>query len=207
MSRIQVAALSSALLLFLAGCSHPRELKSEAQRRAAPNFTLKDADGNPVNLTDYRGKVVLVNFWATWCGPCMAELPYERELVEQYEKMVQAFESKCAALQKSFSLPLNLSLKVIAHYGPMSEYTIGSFKKLYGKVVVEAHRLLKNSIERDCYLLLTDSLVKMTGAIAADELLHYGIRANKLCEIYGSLRNICFTYFDFCDDGVLKQVA
>jgi peroxiredoxin len=85
MSRIQVAVLSSALLLFLASCSHPRELKSEGQRQTAPNFSLKDADGNPVRLSDYRGKVVLVNFWATWCGPCEVEIPWFVEFEQKYK--------------------------------------------------------------------------------------------------------------------------
>jgi peroxiredoxin len=45
-------------------------------RRMAPNFTLTDASGQPVRLSDSRGKVVLLNFWATWCAPCEQEIPW-----------------------------------------------------------------------------------------------------------------------------------
>jgi peroxiredoxin len=47
------------------------------------DLTLKDMNGNDVKLADYRGKVILLNVWATWCGPCQAEIP---ELVEAYNK-------------------------------------------------------------------------------------------------------------------------
>ncbi len=75
---------------LMAGCSRPSkqptsELKPESQRKPAPNFSLKDADGKPVNLSDFRGKVVLVNFWATWCGPCEAEIPWFVEFEKQYK--------------------------------------------------------------------------------------------------------------------------
>jgi len=53
-------------------------------------FTLKDMYGRDVKLSDYRGKVVLLNFWATWCGPCLAEIPAFVELQAKYKK--QGFE-------------------------------------------------------------------------------------------------------------------
>lgn len=50
----------------------------------APELTLKDLDGNDVSLSEYKGKVVLVNFWATWCEPCRIEIPWLIEMQQKY---------------------------------------------------------------------------------------------------------------------------
>lgn len=48
---------------------------SEPEKISAPDFTVYDADGNAVQLTDYVGKPIVLNFWASWCGPCKMEMP------------------------------------------------------------------------------------------------------------------------------------
>jgi cytochrome c biogenesis protein CcmG/thiol:disulfide interchange protein DsbE len=50
----------------------------------APDFTLKDLDGKDVSLNQYKGKVVLINFWATWCDPCRIEIPWLIEMQQKY---------------------------------------------------------------------------------------------------------------------------
>jgi thiol-disulfide isomerase/thioredoxin len=52
--------------------------------KVAPAFTLTDLEGKKVSLSDYKGRPVLVNFWATWCGPCKVEMPWFEEFQKQY---------------------------------------------------------------------------------------------------------------------------
>ena len=58
---------------------------SSSSSLRAPNFTLIAMDGKEISLSDYRGSIVIINFWTTWCGPCRYEIPDLMELREEYD--------------------------------------------------------------------------------------------------------------------------
>lgn len=63
---------------------------SPLQHKSAPAFTLSGLDGSKVSLSDFKGKPLVVNFWATWCGPCKVEMPWFEEFRKKYA--TQGFE-------------------------------------------------------------------------------------------------------------------
>ena len=72
---------TSALILCLTGTA-----SASALTGAAPDFTLKSESGKNLRLSEHRGQVVMINFWASWCGPCRQEMPILDQLQQRYSK-------------------------------------------------------------------------------------------------------------------------
>ena len=61
--------------------------KNDLMNQIAPDFTLKSLDGSNIKLSEHRGEVILINFWASWCGPCRQEMPLLDDLHQKYSPM------------------------------------------------------------------------------------------------------------------------
>lgn len=84
----------------------------------APDFVLWDLDSKPLSLTSQRGRVVLLNFWATWCGPCRVEMPAMQQLYEEFNRrgfqiLAVSTDAQGAAVTRPFSDALGLTFPIL----------------------------------------------------------------------------------------------
>lgn len=73
------------ILVLFALMSADNACAMREDSQVAPDFTLKDLGGSDISLSDYKGKVLILNFWATWCPPCRAEIPDFIEVYSEYK--------------------------------------------------------------------------------------------------------------------------
>ena len=131
MNRILTGAvvLILTLVLLIAGCSTstptptptltpaPAHTQAPQVGKPAPDFQLPNLEGQAISLSGVRGKPVLLNFWATWCGPCRAEMPYLQQVYEEWSgkglEVLAINIGESPSEVKRFLQTYNLSLPVL----------------------------------------------------------------------------------------------
>jgi len=155
-------SLALAILAFCASGLRVHALKSESSKEktkllavgaSAPDWELSDADGKLQTLAQYRGKVVVLDFWATWCGPCTEVMPQMQKLYEKYKDSgvavfgVSSWEQKDPAVfmkEKHYTYGLLLKGEDIAE-----RYGVGTLPAVYiigadGRVVYRHEGVAKD---------------------------------------------------------------
>lgn len=125
------------------------------------------------------------------------------QIQRQFEKMLTRFEEKVQELRQRHGIEIDLSLKMIVHFGELSTYVIGRFEKLYGRAVIEAHNLLKNSISSASYLLFTQSVYQQN----KKDFEASCNSGSQLCEVYGNIEEIGYSYLNYEKDPSIETIS
>jgi thiol-disulfide isomerase/thioredoxin len=164
---------------------------------AAPDFPATDVDGKPVKLSDYRGKVVVLDFWATWCGPCLASLPHTQEVAAKYKDQGVVVLASCTSdARAKFDAWVKANQKdypdIIFSHDPLERSPDRASRKLYGvggipqqfiidregKVAALVTGYLKGEV-------LLDDALRQAGIKVADDIPEKAARDRKKRASYG----------------------
>ncbi len=126
------------------------------------------------------------------------------EIVQQFDLMLANFNLEVNRLREEIGQKIDLSLKLIAHYGPTADYKLSGFHKLYGKTVIAAHRLLKNTIKSNVYVLITEEMLNEELDMFLKNHPQFK-RGSKNCRIHGGIKNISFIYLDYEKEGAFSK--
>ncbi|WP_084825441.1 DUF2652 domain-containing protein [Sphingobacterium sp. IITKGP-BTPF85] len=121
--------------------------------------------------------------------------PSVKDILKQFGHMRNSFKKNLRHYYLKFPNIKHLDLKAIAHYGNLVEFRINRFYKLYGNILVDAHRLLKNSVPSHAYMLLTTDYLEQMSNFPIDYSNTYGTYQ---CDIY-DVGSLCYTYFPYND--------
>jgi cytochrome c biogenesis protein CcmG/thiol:disulfide interchange protein DsbE len=149
------AALAAALLL--SSCGFGPSASSDTveaaanveERKPAPEFTIKDGDGRDVSLSDFRGKVVLLNFWATWCGPCKIEMPWFIDFQRKYKDrgfsvVAVSLDEEGWDVVKPFAQDMKLNFPVLLGDNELAE-RFGGIRALPTTVIIDKEGRIYNT--------------------------------------------------------------
>lgn len=142
-----------------------------------PDFSVKDLEGHVISSADFRGKVVLVDFWATWCQPCKKEMPGYQKLIDRYGSRGFAVVGFKFDTMRDMEDPLRFAQKLGVHY-PLAVATddlkqkFGGIVGLPTTVLYDRQGILRNkvigfeytdAIESDVKALLLNSVRGLSG--------------------------------------------
>lgn len=141
--------LITLFLLYLPSCEKGSNVKAPEIGESAPDFRIRDLNGGYVSLDDYAGKVVLLEFWATWCPPCRSSIPemeglFERTFGKDFVILGISVDEGNSAIEKvkAFTDRYNIRYKVLLDTGEAgNKYRITTIPAFF--LLDKSHRIVK----------------------------------------------------------------
>jgi thiol-disulfide isomerase/thioredoxin len=136
------------IIMMVFGCSNPPSESESAVQvgKPAPSFKLPDLNGREISLDQYKGRVVMLDFWATWCGPCRMTMPL-------FERLQKEFSSTLVLVAINLQEPKNTVLDYVYKQGLNSQVLLderGTVGEIYGTASIPMQVLIdKQGIVRD----------------------------------------------------------